>query len=793
MIKRKYLAVCVLTALWFTALFVAVPASAQPPDAVQAFTADPRVAAMLAQVTSAQVYTYTAQLSGETPVIVGGTLYTFTTRNTSSGVPIQKATQFVYEHLQQQGLAASYHNWTNCSRSNRNVVGVLTGTVTPNEIVLITAHLDNMPSSGRAPGADDNASGSVGVMLAAEIMKNYRFERTVRFVYFTGEEQGLCGSEMYANLVYANGENIVAVYNMDMIAYDALNGPTLRLHTRTTGNPGYAGDVAIAGVFTNVVASYGLNLTPIIDADSENRSDHSSFWDVGYAAILAIEDDASSGGDFNPYYHTINDSLANINLTYFTNYVKASVGTAAHLARLVNDQAVLRGTVINQANAQPIVGAQVQAINATQSYLTSTVSGGLYSLSVPSETYTVTAFAPGYMRFITTGVALITNQTTTLNIALEVTPTYVITGYVHDVYTQQPLGAQITLSGTGQTANTHPATGYYSLTAQMPSGSYILSASAPGYAPLNRLILLNTHQQQNFDLAPICLLVVDGDGGANYDTYYTTALDQLGKSYVRITAAPTLTTLQQYDGVIWLTGNNGTLSSIDQTALSAYLNGGGRLFISGQDLGYSIESSAFYTDYLHSRFQTDNTGIFTLTGQSFLAGLNVNIKGAGGANNQFYPDGISAQPEGTAAYQYNGSSLLGGVAYSGTHRTVNFSFGFEGITSANQRQAVMSATLNYLGVCQTPHAPTADFTADVNVQTAVFTNTTTGSPFMTYLWDFGDGLTSTASTPQVGHVYAQGGAYTVTLTATNAYGSDVFAHMLNVADFFTVYLPLTLK
>jgi PKD repeat protein len=176
-----------------------------------------------------------------------------------------------------------------------------------------------------------------------------------------------------------------------------------------------------------------------------------------------------------------------------------------------------------------------------------------------------------------------------------------------------------------------------------------------------------------------------------------------------------------------------------------------------------------------------------------LAGLNVNIKGAGGANNQFYPDGISAQPEGTAAYQYNGSSLLGGVAYSGTHRTVNFSFGFEGITSANQRQAVMSATLNYLGVCQTPHAPTADFTADVNVQTAVFTNTTTGSPFMTYLWDFGDGLTSTASTPQVGHVYAQGGAYTVTLTATNAYGSDVFAHMLNVADFFTVYLPLTLK
>jgi hypothetical protein len=669
-------------------------------------------------------------------------------------------------------------------------VGVLTGTVTPNEIVLITAHLDNMPSSGRAPGADDNASGSVGVMLAAEIMKNQRFERTVRFVYFTGEEQGLCGSEMYADTVYASGDNIVAVYNMDMIAYDAIGGPTLRLHTRTTGNPGYAGDVAIAGVFTNVVASYGLNLTPIIDADGENRSDHSSFWSKGYPAILAIEDDDS---DFNAYYHTINDTLANINLTYFTNYVKASVGTAAHLARLVNDQAVLRGTVINQANAQPIVGAQVQAINATQSYLTSTVSGGLYSLSVPAGTYTVTASAPGYMRFITTGVALITNQTTTLNIALEVTPTYVITGYVRDLYTQQPLGAQITLSGTGQTANTHPATGYYSLTAQTPSGSYSLTASAPGYAAINRTILLNTNQQQNFDLAPICLLIVDGDGGQNHDTYYTSALDQLGKSYQRVTSAPSLATLQKYDGVIWLTGNSGTLNSIDQAALSDYLNGGGRLFISGQDLGFNLQSSAFYTDYLHSRFQTDNTGIFTLTGQSFLSGLNINIKGAGGANNQFFPDGISAQPEGTAVYQYNGSSLLGGVAYSGTHRTVNFSFGFEGITSASQRTAVMSATLNYLGVCQTPQAPQASFTVGAIAPTAVFTNTSIGSPFMTYVWDFGDGITGTDASSQVVHVYARGGAYTATLTAANAYGSGTFSQVLHIVDVHKVYLPLALR
>ena len=83
-----------------------------------------------------------------------------------------------------------------------------------------------------------------------------------------------------------------------------LGAPTLRLHTRTTGNSGYAGDLAIAGVFTNVVSAYGLsgNLVPIIDPDGLAFSDHSSFWNKGYPAILAMEDDVD---DFNAFYHTV--------------------------------------------------------------------------------------------------------------------------------------------------------------------------------------------------------------------------------------------------------------------------------------------------------------------------------------------------------------------------------------------------------------------------------------------------------------------------------------------------------
>ncbi|MCP4550390.1 MAG: M28 family peptidase [bacterium] len=290
---------------------------------------DPTVTAIIGQVQQNTLYDYVGDLSGEWAVSIGGSNYTISTRNTSSGTPIQKATQFAYEHFEDLGLSVSYHNWTS-SYSGRNIVAVKPGATSPDEIVIVVAHLDDMPSSGSAPGADDNASGSAGVMIAADILSQYDFERTIRFLLVTGEEQGLLGSAAYANKVYNDGDNIVAVYNMDMIGYDGSGGPTLRIHTRTTGSSGYPGDRALADLFVDVVDAYGLSssLTPIIDTDGETRSDHASFWNRGYSAILAIEDD----NDFTPYYHTSNDKLSTLNMPYFTNYAKASLGTIAHLA-----------------------------------------------------------------------------------------------------------------------------------------------------------------------------------------------------------------------------------------------------------------------------------------------------------------------------------------------------------------------------------------------------------------------------------------------------------------------------
>ena len=311
--------------------------------AQQAVDYNADVAEMIDSVDQDTVYDYMGGLTGEWPVKIGKKKkkdYTIATRHTNSGTPIEMATQYVSEFMQELGLSVEYHGWTHGSLSGRNVIGEKTGSKTPDEIVLITAHLDSAPSGGLAPGADDNASGSVGVMMAAQILSQYDFQRTVRFVFFTGEEQGLRGSDRYASKVVEDGDNVVAVYNMDMIAWDVRNKPKLRIYTRAKRDPGHDGDMVIANTFVDVVDTYALDtvLIPVITPKGGHWgghwSDHASFWDEGFSAVCAIEDDHSDWNRFN--YHTVDDTISTLNFTYLTNYIRASVGTTAHLANFEN-------------------------------------------------------------------------------------------------------------------------------------------------------------------------------------------------------------------------------------------------------------------------------------------------------------------------------------------------------------------------------------------------------------------------------------------------------------------------
>jgi hypothetical protein len=236
-----------------------------------------------------------------------------------------QAGNFIYNFFIQSGIEAKQDSFNfGATYSSKNIIGTLPGKVDPSQVVVICAHYDSY--SGQpytlAPGADDNASGSAAVMEAARIFKNHSFDFSVRFICFSAEELGLYGSKDYAQKARLGGEDIIAVINLDMIAYTNLLPEDLDI----IGNP--SSEWLVNRFFSTAKTYTLLDILKIVNS-SFVWSDHASFWNSGYSAICGIEDADVT----NPYYHTYRDTIDTLNLDFATEAVKASLATAAELAQ----------------------------------------------------------------------------------------------------------------------------------------------------------------------------------------------------------------------------------------------------------------------------------------------------------------------------------------------------------------------------------------------------------------------------------------------------------------------------
>ena len=256
----------------------------------------------------------------------------------------------------------------------------------------------------------------------------------------------------------------------------------------------------------------------------------------------------------------------------------------------------LQGTVTAAGN--PLEGVSVLA-EAAGGFARSdtTDAAGLYAMEVLSDTYTVTATKYGYGPVVVPGVEVASDMTTTLDIVMTAMPEYTVSGYVRDSSTNAPLAAVVEfIDAPVPAVATDPATGYYSI--QVAEGTWHLQASALLHLADTQEVVVAGNTTQDFYLDPLpCTLLVDDDAGDNYETYYATALTAAGVEYqlwdVGASGSPTAADLANFGQVVWLTGDDygSTLTSADQAALAAYLDGGGALFISGQDIGYDINGT----------------------------------------------------------------------------------------------------------------------------------------------------------------------------------------------------------
>ena len=232
----------------------------------------------------------------------------------------QQAGEYIYNEFESYGLEARYADWSYSSYSGNNIEGTLYGiNETSDDIYIICAHYDSVSGS---PGADDDGSGTAAVLAAAYLMSQYTFNHTIRFVAFDGEEQGLLGSYEYAEESSNNGDNIVAALNGDMIGY--AENPTQASYIKIYEN---SASEWITD-FTEDVSQlyYDYIELEIVPSGPAYNSDHASFWDFGYHAIMYHE------YEFNQYYHSSQDTIENMNVNYSTRVSRLMTATLGELA-----------------------------------------------------------------------------------------------------------------------------------------------------------------------------------------------------------------------------------------------------------------------------------------------------------------------------------------------------------------------------------------------------------------------------------------------------------------------------
>lgn len=178
--------------------------------------------------------------------------------------------------------------------------------------------------------------------------------------------------------------------------------------------------------------------------------------------------------------------------------------------------------------------------------------------------------------------------------------------------------------------------------------------------------------------------------------------------------------LSAYRAVIWISGEESTVdhtfAAAEQTAVTSYLNKGGKLFVSGSEIGWDLDASgngaAFFNNALHADYAGDDAGTYGASGAtgSIFSGISLNFdNGTGGTYDVDYPDQLAPINGSTAVLNYAGG--LGGIAATAWKSattgaaTILLGFPFETITNSAVRASLMRKALDSFGFSTLAPAP----------------------------------------------------------------------------------------
>ena len=223
----------------------------------------------------------------------------------------------------------------------KNLIVTKTGTLYPNTFVIICAHYDT--TNGK--GTNDNGSGTNVLLETARLLQSIPTEYSIKFIHFSGEEDGLRGSQHYvSNVVNSTTPklDIKLVFNIDQVggvAGQINNTITCERDLSNTPSTNNAASNTITNQLITCVGLYSNLNTLLAQAYS---SDYIPFEDNNEIITGFYETNESS------VTHSANDLLVNMDPTYAYNVTKAAVGAMLHFA--IANTSVLSNEVFNSEN-----------------------------------------------------------------------------------------------------------------------------------------------------------------------------------------------------------------------------------------------------------------------------------------------------------------------------------------------------------------------------------------------------------------------------------------------------------
>ena len=201
-----------------------------------------------------------------------------------------------------------------------NLIITKTGTHYPNKYVIIDGHYDTR----NGPGANDNGTGTAIVLEIARMLKDIDTEYSVRFIHFSAEEVGLVGSNHYVDhVVVPESHDIKLVFNIDAVG--GVNGMTNNIivceRDESAPNSNNAASAAITDTLSNLMELYSNLNTEISYAYA---TDYVPFMEEGYVITGLYEYNET------PYAHTPNDNIEHMDLDYYKEVAKGSLGASLY-------------------------------------------------------------------------------------------------------------------------------------------------------------------------------------------------------------------------------------------------------------------------------------------------------------------------------------------------------------------------------------------------------------------------------------------------------------------------------